>query len=127
MPRVVHFEIYADNPERAILFYENVFNWKFSKRENALEYWLITTGDENEPGIDGSLVRRTTKYAGDAIAAYPCTIDVPSLDEYLDRVICNGGSAVGEIDAINSVGWFIHCKDTEGNLFGMIQNDKDAK
>jgi predicted enzyme related to lactoylglutathione lyase len=127
MPRVVHFEIYADNPERAIMFYENVFNWKFSKWENALEYWLISTREGNEPGIDGTLVRRTTKNAGEAIAAYPCTIDVPSLDEYLGKVISNGGSAVGVKTAIIGVGWFIHCKDTERNLFGMIENNKDAK
>lgn len=28
MKRVVHFEIGADRPERAIKFYEEVFEWK---------------------------------------------------------------------------------------------------
>lgn len=29
MNRVVHFEIQADNPQRAIKFYKDVFGWEF--------------------------------------------------------------------------------------------------
>ena len=31
MPRVIHFEIPADNPDRAVQFYSNVFGWTFQK------------------------------------------------------------------------------------------------
>ena len=31
MPRVVHFEIPAENPERAAKFYKEVFDWKIEK------------------------------------------------------------------------------------------------
>jgi catechol 2,3-dioxygenase-like lactoylglutathione lyase family enzyme len=58
MPRVVHFEISVDDPERAIRFYSDVFGWKIEKWEGPMDYWLITTGPENEPGIDGALIRR---------------------------------------------------------------------
>ncbi len=57
MSRMVHFEIPADDPERAILFYENVFNWKIDKWDQ-YEYWLIKTGEDNEPGINGAFITK---------------------------------------------------------------------
>jgi predicted enzyme related to lactoylglutathione lyase len=58
MPRPIHFEIHADNPSRAIKFYETLFGWQFTKWEGPMEYWLITTGSGGTPGIDGGLVKR---------------------------------------------------------------------
>ena len=56
MPRVVHFEIHADDPERAISFYNSVFDWEFQKWEGPLEYWMIITGAEGTPGINGGAI-----------------------------------------------------------------------
>jgi uncharacterized protein len=58
MPRVVHFEIHAVDPERAISFYKKMFSWTFQKWEGPMPYWLITTGNDNEPGINGGLLPR---------------------------------------------------------------------
>ena len=56
MPRPVHFELEAEDPERAVRFYTDVFGWKFDKWEQeGFPYWLITTGGPEEPGIDGGL------------------------------------------------------------------------
>ena len=30
MPRPVHFDITADDPDRAVAFYEKVFGWKLT-------------------------------------------------------------------------------------------------
>src|SRR5262245_1027343 len=58
MNRVTHFEIYTDDPEQVQPFYQNVFGWKFNKFEGGpIEYWLVTTGGDNEPGINGGLTR----------------------------------------------------------------------
>ena len=47
MRRVVHFEIYTDDPEAVQPFYRDVFGWTFKKFEGGpIEYWLVTTGDE---------------------------------------------------------------------------------
>ena len=54
MPRVVHFEIHADDPQRAANFYQNVFGWQINKWEGPEDYWLVTTGADNEPGINGA-------------------------------------------------------------------------
>ena len=58
MPRVVHFEIQAENPERAARFYTAVFGWTIRKWDGPLEYWLVTTGPADERGIDGGLLIR---------------------------------------------------------------------
>ena len=44
MPRPIHFEIPADQPERASAFYRDVFGWQFRKWDGPMPYWLITTG-----------------------------------------------------------------------------------
>ena len=57
MPRVVHFEIHAENPDRAIAFYQTVFGWQFQKWAGPMDYWLIKTGSDEERGINGGLIR----------------------------------------------------------------------
>src|SRR5439155_19682712 len=56
MPRPAHFEIPAENPERAIAFYKDVFGWTFQKWDGPMPYWMITTGPDTEPGINGGLL-----------------------------------------------------------------------
>ena len=58
MPRVAHFEIYTDNPEAVQSFYREIFGWNFQKFEGGpVEYWLITTGPDDQPGINGGVTR----------------------------------------------------------------------
>ena len=57
MPRPVHFEIQAENTDRAIKFYTDLFAWKFAQWGQE-KYWLITTGEKGTPGIDGGLLPR---------------------------------------------------------------------
>jgi len=46
MSRVVHFDLNAKEPDRAIRFYETIFDWKFNKWDGPMEYWMIKTGEE---------------------------------------------------------------------------------
>ena len=55
MPRLVHFEMNVKDVHKTISFYEDVFGWRFQKWNGPMDYWLIMTGDEDEPGIDGGL------------------------------------------------------------------------
>ena len=126
MPRVVHFEIHAGEPERAISFYQSVFGWQFQKWEGPLEYWMIITGPEGTPGINGGLVNRSGDIAGDSVTAYVCTIDVPSVDPYAEKIVANGGAIVVPKMPIPGVGWLVYAKDTEGNIFGVHQEDPSA-
>jgi predicted enzyme related to lactoylglutathione lyase len=121
MARPVHFEIPADNPERAIAFYETLFGWKFSQWAGPMPYWLITTGPAEERGIDGGMLQRM--HPGQGVVN---TIDVKDLDACVATAVANGGEVTVPRMAIPGVGWLAYCKDPEGNLFGMMEADEKA-
>ncbi len=122
MPRPVHFDIAADDPARAVGFYESAFGWTVTKWEGPMEYWLVMTGEgSDEPGIDGGIALRRE---GDQPITN--TIEVPSVDEYATRVTDAGGEVVVPKSPIPGVGWLVMCKDTEGNVFGMMEPDETA-
>lgn len=122
MPRVTHFEIDAEKPDELVKFYEKVFGWKITKWEGPVDYWLITTGKEGEPGIDGGLSKRT-----DSVSSTVNTIDVPSIDEYIKKVKDKGGKIIRQKHAIPGVGWIAYFEDPEGNVFGLMQEDPSAR
>lgn len=122
MPRVVHFEIDAEKPERAVKFYEKVFGWKIEKWKGPVDYWLIATGREKEPGIDGGLARRT-----EAEPSTVNTIDVSSVDEYVKKIASNGGLIIRPKMAVPGVGWMVYFKDPEGNTWGIMESDESAR
>ena len=127
MARVVHFEIHAENTERAIQFYQKSFGWEFQKWEGPIDYWLVMTGPKDQPGIDGGLVPRQVEIDGQAVIAYVCTIDVPDIDATVSTVEKNGGTIAIAKMAVPTVGWLVYFKDTEGNMVGAMQTDPEAK
>ena len=120
MPRPIHFEIPADNPDRAIGFYRSVFGWKFDKWDGPLTYWMVRTGADSH-GIDGGLHARVHPGQGPVN-----TIDVPSCDDFVRRVEQAGGKIVAPKMAIPGIGWLAYCSDPEGNTFGILQGDEKA-
>ena len=122
MPRVVHFEVDAKKPERAIRFYEEVFGWRIEKWKGPMDYWLIMTGKEKEPGINGGLSIRTEVEPSTAN-----TIDVASVDKYLKKIVDNGGKIVRPKMAVPGVGWMAYFKDPEGNTWGIMKSDQSAR
>jgi predicted enzyme related to lactoylglutathione lyase len=128
MPRLVHFEIHASDPERLLAFYRTLFGWQFQKWSGPMEYWLITTGPGTEPGIDGGLLRRRgpTPTEGQPVNAFVCTVDVPSVDAALAAVAGAGGSIALPKAAVPGVGWLAYLKDPEGNILGIMQADPTA-
>ncbi|MFL5588805.1 MAG: VOC family protein [Ktedonobacteraceae bacterium] len=126
MPRVVHFEIHADDPQRAVTFYQDIFGWQINKWGGPEDYWLVITGPDNEPGINGAILRRHGPVNGDAVIAYVCTIDVPSVDDVTAKITAHGGTIALPKMAVPQVGWLAYGKDTEGNIFGVMQSDPSA-
>lgn len=122
MPRVVHFEIPADRPERASRFYTEVFDWKMEKWGGPTDYWLAMTGSEKEPGIDGAIMDRTGP-----VKVVSVSIQVPSVDEYSRKITTVGGKIITPKLAIPGVGYLAYCEDTEGNPFSIFQDDKTAR
>src|SRR4030067_1518987 len=117
MPRVVHFEIHADVPERAIGFYTHTLDWKFD-RWGTQDYWLITTGPDSQAGINGGLLPRRGVIDGSAVIAYVCTVEVESIEAVEEAVLQHGGSIALPRMPIPGVGWLFSAKDNEGNIFG---------
>jgi hypothetical protein len=121
MPKVVHFDIQASEPEKLIPFYEKVFAWKFNKWEGGkFTYWLIETGSKEEPGIDGGLSKK-----GDGNAVN--TIGVKDIDATIKEIQENNGKILVPKMPIPGVGWLAYFQDPQGNSFGIMQDDKTAK
>ncbi len=130
MNRPVHFEIHANDPDRAQAFYSGLFGWTFTKwGDGAWDYWMIKTG-EGAPGIDGGMIRRMgedpNKDTATPVIAYVCTIGVDDVDASVARAIELGACVAVPKMAIKGVGWLAYCKDTEGNLFGVMCDDTSA-
>lgn len=118
MPKVIHFEINADQPERAIKFYESVFGWKVQKWEGPMDYWLVATGEECEPGINGAIAPRSNP----ALTTVN-TIDVPNFDEFAAKILAAGGKQLMPKTAVPGIGHMAYFQDTEGNTFGIMESD----
>ena len=122
MPRIVHFEIYADDVDRAHNFYADLFGWEISRWDGPpqMDYRLVTTGSDG-PGINGAITRRPPH--GMRGMNY---LDVESIDQYLPRIKEGGGAVLQPRIPIPGVGFVAICQDTEGNPFGLFQNDESA-
>ncbi|WP_342755740.1 VOC family protein [Pseudarthrobacter sp. H3Y2-7] len=123
MSGVVHFEIPADDEDRARKFYESVFGWSFQVLPD-MEYSLAMTtpssqrGMPDRPGaINGGIFRR-----GDMLPAPVVTIDVEDIDSALDQVQRLGGETVRSRMEVPGSGWNAYFRDTEGNVVGLWQN-----
>lgn len=121
MPRLVHFEMNVKDVHKTIAFYEEVFGWMFQKWDGPMDYWLIMTGDENEPGIDGGL-----GYEEEGFPKVVNTIDVDDIDDVIKKIEKNGGEIVKPKHAVPGVGWLAYFKDSEGVMSGIMQNDPKA-
>jgi len=126
--RVVHFEVHAADTQRAMKFYESYLGWRFQQFGDQ-PYWLITTGEAGSPGINGGLLPRRgdSPTEGSAVNSYVCTVEVPSLDEKLAALSSQGGKLALAKMAIPGIGWLAYGVDTEGNIFGMMQSDPQAR
>jgi predicted enzyme related to lactoylglutathione lyase len=122
MSRVIHFDLSADDPERAVNFYKNVFGWKIEKWDGPTNYWMIQTGDESDPGITGGIAQRI-KPNDTTVVIY----DVESVDEFSQKVLDSGGTIREQKKNIPGVGFLVICRDTDGNTFGIMEIEQSVK
>lgn len=93
--KVVHFEIPADDVERAGAFYEKAFGWRLATAPG-MGYTIVGTtptderGASTEPGaINGGMLERQAPISNVVI-----TVDVDDVDEALRKIEELGGSVV---------------------------------
>lgn len=118
MAKVFHFEIPADDVERAKKFYGELFGWSFEKLTEG-DHWMITTNGKFP--LNGGLLPR--QHPEQKVTNY---VDVPSVDEYTTRAKRLGARVVVEKRPVRGMGYYSVCKDMEDNTFGIWQNDKSA-
>ena len=121
---IVHFEIPADNVERAKKFYEKTFGWEITKFPMPAgdEYWGVRTVEVDDkmmpktPGaINGGLMKR--KNPSQPFMNY---ISVESIDKMLKIVEKNGGKVCMPKTPIGpDMGWIAAFQDPEGNFMGL--------
>lgn len=122
MNRPIHFEMHSSNPEKTIAFFKEVFGWQTQKWDGPMEYWLVTTGKEGEPGISGGFLR-----SRDGQPRTVNTVDVASVEKTSEAVVKAGGQVVVPTMAIPGVGWLAYAVDPTGNLIGYMEHDENAK
>ena len=127
MSRAVHFEIHGSNPQQLIDFYSSMFGWTFNKWEGG-EYWMIHTGPDDQPGINGGLMPRRgdVPQAMAAVNAFVITVDVDDVDDCVTRGKAAGASVALPKMPVPGIGWLAYLKDPDGNIFGMMQTDTGA-
>ncbi len=116
MPNFVHIDIAADDPERATRFYEGVFGWKIQKLEGPVPYWLIATGEAMAPPVGAGVAKREQPWQ-----SVTPTIDVDSVDAYEKKIVAEGGTVVVPKALIPGIGYLLSFKDTEGNIFAILE------
>ena len=136
MSRVMHFEIQASDVERITKFYKGVFGWEINEwilpnveMADENRYWLVTTGSEDEAGINGGmLIRQGEKPKdGQPVNAFVCIIDTASIDKTLENVRKFGGEVTVDKMPVFGMGWSAYCTDPDGNIFGLMEDDEKAQ
>ncbi|MFV0463339.1 MAG: VOC family protein [Nostocoides sp.] len=130
MGRPVHFEIQADNIERAKAFYAAAFGWTFQDYSafTGSPYWGVVTGEESEPGINGGLLQRPVPAPGlgQGTNAWVVTMGVDDYDATEAKILAAGGQVALPKFALPGMAWQGYYLDTEGNTIGIHQPDESA-
>lgn len=114
--RPVFFEFHSQDPEATQEFFEDVFDWQIAAFPDVEDYFVATTGDPGQPGIDGGIMK-----SRDSASRTTITVDVENLDASIAEAMVRGGVLVVPKMAIPGVGYVAYCVEPGGVLFGMVQ------
>ena len=123
MDSVIHFEIPADDMDRAETFYSKAFGWKINIIPS-MKYAFATTTETDEkmkplqPGaINGGLLKKT-----DDIKSPMININVKNMEDAVKHVEAAGGKIIINPFPVGTAGISAYFKDTEGNVLGIWQH-----
>jgi len=124
MPTVQHFEIAADDVNRAQEFYKKVFGWAMQRTNNPVrpeeDYWTFETKDiEGKQGLSGGLMKRQSPQQ--TVTNY---ITVSSIDEFSSKINQSGGKIIIPKTTLPDMGFISVCLDSENNMFGLFESNK---
>jgi len=119
------FAINADDVPRARKFYEAVFGWTFEPW-GPPNFYVIHTGNSQQPAVEGGLQERRELVRGQKMIGFECTIAVDNIDQTIRAIEAHGGRLASPKAHIPTVGTVAYFLDTEGNVAGVIQQEKNA-
>jgi predicted enzyme related to lactoylglutathione lyase len=123
MATIVHFDVPAEDVQRAKTFYEKLFDWQIEPVPGPMEYYNILTKDENGiEGVAGGMGKRANQ--NKKITNY---IGVSSVDEHIIKIQDLGGKIIMPKTTIPGFGYLATFIDTEGNTLGIWETDSEAK
>lgn len=117
------FALHVDDVDRARRFYEAVFGWTFEPW-GPPGFYLIHTGDEADPGVQGLMHQRHEPRTGSGLNGIEPTFGVEDIDAVLAAVEANGGKVTMDKAHIPTVGVLIRFDDTEGNNIGAMAYER---
>lgn len=130
MGRPVHFELQADDLDRAKGFYAAVFGWRYEDYSamTGTPYWGVVTGDEGTPGINGGIQQRPAPAPApeQGTNSAVLTMQVDDYDATHVAIMAAGGQVALPKYAFPGMAWQGYYLDTEGNTFGIHQADPNA-
>jgi uncharacterized protein len=114
--QVVHVEIPADDTGKGREFWGSLFGWQFEAYPGPFEYHTTQISEQTGAAItDMEPGKRAPRVY----------FDVDEINAGASRVKELGGEA-DEPRPVPGMGWFVVCKDTNGNDFGLWQTDPSA-
>jgi predicted enzyme related to lactoylglutathione lyase len=114
------FVIHADDLPKTRRFYEQLFGWTFTPW-GPPDFYLISTGTTDDPGIRGALQKRHALLDGKSPFTYECTIAVDDIDQTAAAVVASGGKILLPKCEIPTVGKLIKMIDPSGNVVCAMQ------
>ena len=121
MNSVVHFEVPADDLERAKKFYSETFGWSLQQMGPDMGNYVLATTTESgdrgpiKPGaINGGMAKR-----GQSFTAPSFSIDVPNIEKAVEKIKAGGGETLGDILTVGDMGRMVYFKDSEGNVMSL--------
>ncbi len=122
MSTIVHFDVPAEDVARAKKFYSALLGWKFESFPE-MQYNLITTANlDGTPGVGGGMGKRMEP--SQRMMNY---FGVSSIETAMNQVKSLGGKLISEKMAVPGMGYLANCMDTEGNAFGLWEENTKAK
>jgi predicted enzyme related to lactoylglutathione lyase len=123
MARITWFEYFTEDAEKDLAFYREAFGWQVQQWGDN-QYWLVITGDKDEPGIDGAIgVPPMAEMTQRVIN----TISVDDNDAFVAKAVAAGGTVAVPKRAVPASGWLTYVADPAGIVFGIMQYDENAK
>lgn len=113
------FDIYVNDMERAVAFYETVLKQKLENMGDPTgeTQMMSFPADMSTYGAAGALVKSEYSKPGVGGSLLYFSVEDCSVEE--SRVETAGGKVVRPKFSIGEFGWVTLCEDTEGNMFGL--------